>query len=544
MGTIRTASFLALLVAAIPVMHAAKLAAQPGTAKTNPADKGTPPEGAGKKGKAKARFTVGKATTYVEGPLDQDGRVDYAAALNQRMSKGVTPENNANVLLWKAMGPRPQDAPKMPPEYFRMMGMDSPPDEGEYFIDAHRYAKENPRFVPAGEGDNAYTWLARVTGRPWAAKDYPEVAAWLKRNERPLALVVEATRRTQYYSPLVPPKTEKGPSGLLKVLLPGVQPCRWFAHALAVRAMMHVGDGNVEDAWSDLLACHRLGRLVGRGGPTIEAIVGFSIDGVACQRDVVFLESARQNARQLAACLRDLRALPPLPDLSEKVDLCERFMILDIFMMCERYGLEHMESLSGGAAKDPDPVLRTLEQAIDWDPALETANRWCDRAVAALRETDRQARMTKLSSLETDLKAIGEQAKAAKGQKLTGKAAGRAIGDVLISRLMPAGAKLQDVADRARQIQDNVAVAFALSQYRLDHDRYPEGIDVLAPRYLEKVPGDLFSGKALVYRAVGAGYLFYSVGINGRDEDGRGPDDVPRGDDLSVRMPASQRREN
>jgi len=41
----------------------------------------------------------------------------------------------------------------------------------------------------------------------------------------------------------------------------------------------------------------------------------------------------------------------------------------------------------------------------------------------------------------------------------------------------------------------------------------------------------------LIYRLEHDGYLLYSVGVNGLDDDGRGPDDQPRGDDLSVRMP-------
>src|SRR5712664_4809777 len=63
--------------------------------------------------KAKGKFTVGKDTTYVTGPLDKDGYIDYPAALNERLGKGVTPENNANVLIWKALGPRPEGGASM-----------------------------------------------------------------------------------------------------------------------------------------------------------------------------------------------------------------------------------------------------------------------------------------------------------------------------------------------------------------------------------------------------------------------------------------------
>ena len=57
---------------------------------------------------SRSTFTVGTETTYVTGPLDKQGYVDYVAALNERLREGITPENNANVLIWQALGPRPE----------------------------------------------------------------------------------------------------------------------------------------------------------------------------------------------------------------------------------------------------------------------------------------------------------------------------------------------------------------------------------------------------------------------------------------------------
>src|SRR5580692_780564 len=80
--------------------------------------------------KSKPIFTIGKDTTHVTGPLDKDGYIDYAAALNEQLGKGVTAENNANVLFWKAVGPR-HYGKELPAEYFRLMGMDAPAEKGE-----------------------------------------------------------------------------------------------------------------------------------------------------------------------------------------------------------------------------------------------------------------------------------------------------------------------------------------------------------------------------------------------------------------------------
>jgi hypothetical protein len=96
---------------------------------------------------------------------------------------------------------------------------------------------------------------------------------------------------------------------------------------------------------------------------------------------------------------------------------------------------------------------------------------------------------------------------------------------------------VQSATDRAHQTEDNLSVAIALARYQRAHKRYPKNLEALAPKYLAQIPQDIFSGKALIYHPTNNGYLLYSVGINGKDEGGRGYDDKPPGDDLSVRMP-------
>jgi hypothetical protein len=84
---------------------------------------------------------------------------------------------------------------------------------------------------------------------------------------------------------------------------------------------------------------------------------------------------------------------------------------------------------------------------------------------------------------------------------------------------------------------DNLTVAFALAWYQREIGRYPDRLDALAPRYLNQVPKDMFSGGGLVYRPTANGYVLYSVGLNAKDDGGRGHDDQPPGDDLVVRVP-------
>jgi hypothetical protein len=493
--------------------------------------------------KRKGKITVSKETTYVTGPLDEDGYVDYVAALHERLSQDVTPGNNANVLLWKAMGPHPEGA-KMPARFFRWLGVPAPPEEGPYFSDLFKYVKENTKIDVDKAAEVLSGQLEDARRRPWKAKDYPLLADWLKANEQPLGVAVAATRRPHYYSPLVP----RGRSGLIGALLPGVQQCRGLAGALTARAMLRAGQGDFDGAWEDLLACHRLGRLVARGGTLIEFLVGVAINQIAADSELAFLAGTKPDARRAEAYLSDLQNLPPFPALADRVGLTERFVFLESVSAIARHGPGALQGFTDEQARDRDPRVAQRLAAVDWDPALRTGNRWFDRVVAALREPKRVDREKQLDQIEANLKALktklGDVAVAdlLRDEKQTARTVGKALGDILITMLMPAFRKVQTAADRGRQVHDNLTIAFALEAYRRDKGGYPKTLDALAPRYLKQIPGDLFSGKALIYRPADGGYLFYSVGINGRDDGGRGYEDDPPGDDLSVRMPRPELR--
>ena len=91
----------------------------------------------------RSTFTVSPETTYVTGPLDKRGYVDYVTALNERLRGNIKPEDNANVLIWQALGPRPEGVREMPPEYFEWLGIEQPPEQGEYFLSLQDYLKKN-----------------------------------------------------------------------------------------------------------------------------------------------------------------------------------------------------------------------------------------------------------------------------------------------------------------------------------------------------------------------------------------------------------------
>jgi hypothetical protein len=498
----------------------------------------------------KSTFTIGPATTYVTGPLDQQGYPDYVTALNERLSQGITPQNNANVLIWQAVGPTPEGGTPMPAEYFRWLGIEPPPEKGAYLVSWKGYLQERAKSGSKRETDPVSERIAAATPWPWQAKEAPEVIDWLNRNEQPLGLIVQASRRPDYYNPLMPERIEDGSPGLLGALLPAVQPCREAANALTCRAMLRLSQGQVDEAWQDLLACHRLGRLVARGGTLIEFLVGVAIDQIASKADLALIDQARLNSPQVLARLQDLRRLPPLSRVADKIDWSERCSLLETMLLTARLGTSYLEDVSRSTTTSVPPrdrpgIGKLLTRGINWDPALRNANRWIDRCVTALRMPDRTAREQAMAAMVRDLKLLRQQTMAPTNMGkalLSSSMRGETIGNMVICLMLPAFEKVQTAAERSEQTQRNLHLAFALVAYQRDHGHYPAKLEELAPKYLAKIPDDLFSGKPLLYRLEGQGILFYSIGPNGVDEGGRGADDDTRGDDLSVRLPVPRPR--
>ncbi len=493
------------------------------------------------------KITVSKETTFITEPLTKDGYVDYLAALNAIGSKGVTPQNNAAVLLHQAFGPK--DIPKEKREHVaRLLGIKSLPDDGKYFVDSssflRRTRKEPTKPSLDGNQDSVQAAMGqfeRVREMPWSKDEFPLVAAWLAENEKPLELILAASKRPRFYFPLF---GSGEPTMVIEALLPLAQQAREAARALVARAMFRLKAGKIDEAWQDVLACHRLARLTGRGPTIVEGLVGIAIEGNACHADAAIAHYGQLSAERARRFADDLRQLPPMAKMVEKIVTGERFMYLDAVSMMARRGPAEIGRLAGGTTekKGFGASLANLAASatINWDEPMRMGNAWFDRFAEAFAKPARAERDAALKKIEYDVKQLAQQAKDVKfflGELVTTsprRTVGRQIGRILVALLLPAISAVAKAEDRGAVYSSMGRVAFALAAYRAEHGAYPMELAQLSPKHLAAVPEDPFAKGPLRYKRTETGCVVYSIGPNGKDDGGASRSFVGSDDDASI----------
>jgi hypothetical protein len=510
---------------------------------------------------SRPRITVSKETTYITAPLLPNGYPDYLRAMNEHYGKGVTAENNAAVPFWQAIGPK-----EIPAEYreqfFKLLGMPVLPDKGPYLVSFEDFKRMKIEKEMKGREEaeiNAYgghlddEYDNAMMG-PWSAEKYPEEAEWLKLNEGPLSLIVEGAKRERLFWPWIIREDGWHPS---EGLLPGMSESRQIIRLLQIRSMLRLKTGKIDEAWQDLLACHRLARLFGQGPSVIALLISYALEGIAWSGDMILSSQGNLSANQALQFLSDMIDLPPPPNLADLWNIGERYYNLGfVLRMAEDKSEQFSTDLYG--TSNPQKLKKMIsDPRVDWDEVLRFGNAHFDRIVEGYRKTTYKDRYESLDKYQKETKDKLQKVIEptflnnalyifAKPQAITSDLAVALWSDR--SDLGTAKAVIFFETRRRLNISQ-VQLAFALKAYHKERGRYPAALAELKPKYLSEIPKDLFTDKELVYKPQenGQGYLLYSLGPNGRDDGGENYDDNPdkykdlpndkRPDDIAIHMP-------
>ena len=102
-----------------------------------------------------------------------------------------------------------------------------------------------------------------------------------------------------------------------------------------------------------------------------------------------------------------------------------------------------------------------------------------------------------------------------------------------LNMLIPALGRFVDSRDVIDCEIAGTIIMLALEQYRAQTGQYPDSLQELAPAILEDIPSDLFSAQGFVYRKLSndpldKGYVLYSIGVDGVDNNGATDSSEPK----------------
>ena len=435
------------------------------------------------------QITVSRVTTYFVEPLDDKGHVDYAEALNRKGSAGVTPENNAAVLLARAVNPA-------------LISEEVRAKNREYQIE---FPRPGEVCFTQFTGKDASKELERTL--PWTADHNPALAAWVETQEAHFDLAVEASKRTRFFEPLCGQllTSPEGMHGSISDLRDGI----------GCRAALRLGQGDAAAAWDDLLAMHRLSRLVGARQSTLSVLIALGLHRRAVDGTLVLVRSpllTRQLLQQMQFDLRNLAPLPRIIDTHEH----ERCQFLELSQTVFRWrahaNLIHMwQGADEVAYKVPFSFTRRVFNIED---VLKRANEWHDRWQRIAAIPSRVAQRVELQLFLDDLRHAPCNSWAEAG--LHGS---RAMADSQMNSFgsQSLGFKSDERAS-ARCIVLQALLATRLFQMR--HGTDPAKVEDLDPDFMSEPPIDPFTELPLKYTHVDGEIRIYSVWLNGVDDGG------------------------
>ncbi|HDZ44005.1 MAG TPA: hypothetical protein ENH80_08705 [Phycisphaerae bacterium] len=494
-------------------------------------------------------ITISPETTVITEPLNPDGTVNYFQAIVDRYSEGVTPENNAAVLLVRALGPKAFDE-EVRSESLRQLGLteEELKKDTPYFEELTDFYRKHP----SAEDDDAWKMqelLAELARRPWTAEDYPLVAAWLEANEKPLQLIVEASRRERLYCPLV---SQSDPPLLLDTKLQGLVGVRRIRQAVAARAMLRLGSGDIEGAREDALAVHRVGRGLMTNPTLIQTIMGLSLDRKANRVDRAMIASADLSTSDVRLMLKDRKALGEMGTLTKLFEI-ERFVMLDMVMFVHRRGIGSLATLQSSS---PEKHAVRTSAPFDGDVTLRIVNHWWDRLMDALTATSFSEHLDRMQEFDDALGSAcarwGEsQAKltiCSVGGRILKRPRGRYFARALVQIMMPSLSTARSLWESAGAENDILTLALAAKLYKAEKGQWPADLAALAPEYVAAIPADRFTDEPLRYLRTDGGVTIYSLGVNMTDDgglnynealaddvDGNAETDIPKdADDIGI----------
>ena len=374
--------------------------------------------------------------------------------------------------------------------------MDHLPDQGDYFVAYSDYCKAHSITTDTDEAFDATKPLQ------WPPKLSSGVEQWLQANQRPLDLIVQATRRPRYFIPF---NGGYRPDTMAELLIPQVGLLRQASRALLARSMIRLEAGDIAGFQRDVMAVHRLARLMDQAPTLIELLVAMEpCETGACHADRLAAASGKLSPQQERDWAGQLASLRNLNSCTSKIDRGERFMQLDIMQtLAVSDAAKRARILGlmfGGFIRSTgfsEPAARFWP--IHFAEAMRELNRYCDGMIIAAEQPTYSGRMSAIGLWSVQVQELQRR-----NPILAGLSA-----DWPVATLMPSLSRLETRSTTVKMEKRLTVIALMLAAFKTDHGVYPDSLNELGVD-----TDDLFSDRPLDYVSHKDAYELHSAGEN------------------------------
>ena len=314
------------------------------------------------------------------------------------------------------------------------------------------------------------------------------------------------------------------------MLIPEIQFLRNAARILAVSARYEASRGEITAALRDVSSIMKMSLHASSEPILISGLVGLAIDGIAVNVFIDLLPFIDVDSLALLKRNDIHNFLSTPPSLAKNIYGEEAFglNVFSIFGTGE-FDQWQLASFLMDDLNVPDSIY---QQNIFLNPALAAYRIFLfPQDLAAYQQTMHSYQRVAESSdsyagKQTVLKRIED-----------GLSSGRPKG-FITTLLTPAIGKAIERVEKVRMQHATALVAIAATKFRIAHDGLPEKAASLVPDFLPFLPKDAFlKDSRLRYSNKDDGVAIYSVGPNGKDDGGPGPEmdkDQPKNDDVGI----------
>jgi hypothetical protein len=332
-----------------------------------------------------------------------------------------------------------------------------------------------------------------------------------------LDLVVAGTKKSYYWENY---KSGQG-NEMMGLLLPNVTEYRKLVYSLCWRAHFRARENQLEDAFGDIKSCYRLGQHLTGDKSLIEQLVGISVRGLALQELRSILSQGHPDSALLVKLQQDFEQMISNADFTISLKT-ERLCMYDEIQRC--FTADHIGS---GHLYFPRimQISRLAGESFLSKNRDDTFGRIFRGLYVIFTHPNKQQTLKSINELYDDYEKeasktpVQRHAEKAQREKEFNKLVSN---NFFIGTLCPGLEKVVEINHRLPTDVRATLTIIVVLRYRQDKGQLPENLEQLVTTgYLKKLPIDPFSDKPFVYKKTGDDFLFYSVGLNFKDDGGQ-----------------------